>query len=55
MKKHSKNGKGVVLSLWSRYIRVADEDKQMSPDELEDFIIRKREQTSNWDPHLAQV
>ena len=31
------------------YIRVADEDKQMSPDELESFIIRKYEQVSNWD------
>jgi len=31
------------------YIRVADEDKQMTPDELEAFIIKKHEQISNWD------
>ncbi|MCL2152276.1 MAG: putative DNA binding domain-containing protein [Oscillospiraceae bacterium] len=37
------------------YIRVADEDKQMSPDELEGFIIRKHEQTSNWDSSPSQI
>lgn len=37
------------------YIRVADEDKQMSPDELESFIIKKHEQTSNWDSTPARI
>ena len=37
------------------YIRVADEDKQMSPDELEAFIIRKHEQTSNWDSSPSHI
>ena len=37
------------------YIRVADEDKQMSPDELEAFIIRKHERTSNWDSEPSRA
>ena len=37
------------------YIRVADEDKQMSPDELETFIIRKHERTSNWDSSPSRI
>jgi ATP-dependent DNA helicase RecG len=37
------------------YVRVADEDKQMSPDELEVFIIRKHEQTSNWDSSTSRI
>jgi len=37
------------------YIRVADEDKQMSPEELETFIIRKHEQVSNWDSAAARL
>ena len=37
------------------YIRVADEDKQMSPDELETFIIRKHEQTTNWDSSASRM
>jgi len=37
------------------YIRVADEDKQMSPDELEAFIIRKHEQISNWDSLPSRI
>ena len=31
------------------YIRVADEDKQMSPEQLELFIAKKLERISNWD------
>ncbi|MDR0221284.1 MAG: ATP-binding protein, partial [Lachnospiraceae bacterium] len=31
------------------YIRVADEDKQMSPEKLEALIIQKHEKVSNWD------
>ena len=31
------------------YIRVADEDKQMSPAELEDYIIRKNSEVNTWD------
>jgi ATP-dependent DNA helicase RecG len=31
------------------YIRVADEDKQMSPEQLEAFIARKLERASSWD------
>ena len=37
------------------YIRVADEDKQMSPEELEAFIIRKHEQSSNWDSSPSRL
>jgi len=37
------------------YIRVADEDKQISPDELESFIIRKYDQVSNWDSSPAKI
>ena len=37
------------------YIRVADEDKQMSPEELEAFIIRKHEQTSSWDSSPSRI
>ena len=37
------------------YIRVADEDKQMSPDELEAFVIRKYEQVSNWDSSPSRI
>jgi len=37
------------------HIRVADEDKQMSPVELESFIIRKLEQVSNWDSSPARI
>ena len=37
------------------YIRVADEDKQMSPEELESFIIRKHEQISNWDSSPSRM
>jgi len=31
------------------YIRVADEDKVMSPAELEDYILRKNARTDTWD------
>ena len=31
------------------YIRVADEDKVMSPSELEDYILRKNARTDTWD------
>ena len=37
------------------YMRVADEDKQMSPDELEVFIVRKHEQISNWDSSPSRM
>ena len=37
------------------YMRVADEDKQMSPDELEVFIIKKHEQISNWDSSPSRM
>ena len=37
------------------YIRVADEDKQMSPEELELFIIKKHEQLSNWDSSPSDI
>ena len=37
------------------YMRVADEDKQMSPDELELFIIKKHEQISNWDSSPSRI
>jgi len=37
------------------YIRVADEDKQLSPEELEAFIIRKHEQHSNWDSSASHI
>jgi len=36
------------------YIRVADEDKQMSPSELEEFIIRKHKQVSEWDSLVSK-
>ena len=35
------------------YIRVADEDKQMSPAELEDFILRKNARTDTWDGNVS--
>ena len=35
------------------YIRVADEDKHMSPAELEDFILRKNARTDIWDSGLS--
>ena len=37
------------------YIRVADEDKQMTPDELESFIARKLERISNWDSSQSKI
>jgi ATP-dependent DNA helicase RecG len=37
------------------YIRVADEDKQMSPEELESYIIRKHEKVSNWDSSPSRL
>jgi len=37
------------------YMRVADEDKQMSTDELEMFIIRKYEQISAWDSSPSRI
>jgi ATP-dependent DNA helicase RecG len=37
------------------YIRVADEDKQMSPEELEALIIKKHEQVSNWDASPSRI
>ena len=37
------------------YVRVADEDKQMLPEELEIFIIRKHEQASNWDSSPSRI
>jgi len=37
------------------YIRVADEDKQMSTDELETFIIRRHERVSNWDSSQSKI
>ena len=35
------------------YIRVADEDKQMSPAELEDYILRKNARRDTWDSVLS--
>ena len=35
------------------YIRVADEDKQMTSAELEDFILRKNTRTDTWDSDLS--
>ena len=35
------------------YIRVADEDKQMSPAELEDYIIRKNFEINTWDSQTS--
>ena len=35
------------------YIRVADEDKQMSAAELEDFILRKNAGINTWDSHAS--
>ena len=37
------------------YIRVADEDKKLSPSELEEFYRRKIEQVSNWDSSPADI
>jgi ATP-dependent DNA helicase RecG len=37
------------------YIRVADEDKQMSPEQLESFIAKKLEKSSNWDSSPSGV
>ena len=37
------------------YIRVADEDKQMSPEQLEAFIARKLERTSFWDSQPSTI
>jgi ATP-dependent DNA helicase RecG len=41
------------LAYGRAYIRVADEDKQMSPAELEDFIIRKNARTDTWDSGIS--
>ena len=35
------------------YIRVADEDKQMSPAELEDYILRKNARHDTWDSDVS--
>jgi ATP-dependent DNA helicase RecG len=35
------------------YIRVADEDKVMSPAELEDYILRKNSRTDTWDGSVS--
>ena len=37
------------------YIRVADEDKQMSPEQLEAFIARKLERASSWDSSPSKI
>jgi ATP-dependent DNA helicase RecG len=37
------------------YIRVADENKLMSPEELETFIIRKHEQITSWDTSQSRI
>jgi ATP-dependent DNA helicase RecG len=37
------------------YIRVADEDKQMSPDELERYVLRKVELRKPWDDEVSDL
>ena len=37
------------------YVRVADEDKQMSPEQLEAFIARKLERASSWDSSPSSI
>ena len=37
------------------YIRVADEDKQMSPDELEKYVLRKVELRKPWDDEVSDL
>jgi ATP-dependent DNA helicase RecG len=35
------------------YLRVADEDKVMSPQELESYILKKNDNTSSWDSEAS--
>jgi ATP-dependent DNA helicase RecG len=48
------NGDGAPYFAYGRaYIRVADEDKQMPPTELEGYFLRKNARTSIWDSDLS--
>jgi len=47
-------GKNVPYYAYGRaYLRVADEDRIMSPQELENYILKKNENKSNWDSEAS--